>query len=104
LRFPPVREYFAGELMIEEGPRDRAVRIRSKKALVQARSESAKQLAFTNGPFGRTTKQVMPEITEMSAKVVWSIGKGFYDIERLGKCEDTCESQQELLPNSMTGS
>ena len=90
--------------MIEEGPRDRAVGIRSKKTLVQTRGEGAKELTFTNRPFGWTTKQVMPEITEMSAKVVWSIGKGFYDIERLGKCEDTCESQQELLPNSMTGS
>ena len=90
--------------MTEEGPRDRAVRIRSKKTLVQTGSEGAKQLAFANGPFGGAPKQVMPEITEMSAKVVWSVGKGFYDVERLGKCEDTCESQQELLPNPMAGS
>ena len=90
--------------MIEEGPRDRAVRIRSKKALVQARSESAKQLAFTNGPLGRAPKQVMSEIAEGFAKVLRPIGKRFYDVERLSEREDTSQSQQKLLPNSMTGS
>lgn len=90
--------------MIEEGPRDRAVCIRSKKALVQTRSESAKQFAFTNGPFGRATKQVMPEITEGLAKVLRPVGKCFYDVERLGEREDTSQSQQKLLPNSMAGS
>ena len=90
--------------MTEESPRDRAVCIRSKKALVQARSEGAKQFAFTNGPFGWTAKQVMPEIAERLAKVFRPIGKCFYDVERLGECEDTRQSQQKLLPNSMAGS
>ena len=90
--------------MIEEGPRDRAVCIRSKKALVQTRSESPKQLAFTNGPFGGATKQVMSEITEGFAKVLRSIGKCFYDVERLGEREDTRQYQQKLLPNSMARS
>ena len=90
--------------MIEEGPRDRAVCIRSKKALVQTRGESAKQLAFTNGPFGGATKQVMPEIAEGFAKVLRPVGKCFYDVERLSEREDTRQSQQELLPNSMAGS
>jgi hypothetical protein len=89
--------------MIDEGPRDRAVCIRSKNALVQTRSESAKQLAFTNGPFGGATKQVMSEITEGFAEGVRSVGKGFNDVERLSEREDTRESQQELLPNSMAG-
>ena len=90
--------------MTEEGPRDRAVCIRSKKAPVQTRGEGAKELAFTNGPFRGTTKEVMPEIAEGFAKIFWPIGKCFYDVERLRECEDTRQSQQKLLPNSMAGS
>ena len=90
--------------MIQKGPRDRAVRIRSKKALVQTCGESAKQLAFTNGPFGGTTQEIMPEIAKRFAKVFWSVGECFYYVERLRQCKDTRESQQEFLPNSMTGS
>ena len=90
--------------MTKKGPRDRAVCIRSKKALVQTRGESAKQFTFTNGPFGWTTKQVMSEIAEGIAKVLRPISKCFYDVERLRECEDTCQSQQKLLPNSMAGS
>lgn len=90
--------------MIEEGPRDRAVRIRSKKTLVQTSGEGAKEFAFTNSPLGWPTKEVMSEIAEGFAKVLRPIGKCFYDVERLRKCEDTRESQQELLPNSMAGS
>jgi len=90
--------------MTEKGPRDRAVCIRSKKTLVQTRGEGAKELAFTNGPLGWTTKEVMPEIAEGFAKVLRPIGECFYDVEWLRKCEDTRESQQELLPNSMAGS
>jgi len=90
--------------MIQEGPRDRAVRVGSKEALVQTRGESAKQLAFTNGPFGGTTQEVVPEIAKRFAKVFWSIGERFNYVERLRKRKDTGESQQEFLPNSMTGS
>lgn len=90
--------------MTEKGPRDRAVCIRSKEALVQTRGEGAKQFAFTNCPFGWTTKQVMSEIAEGFTKVLRPIGKCFYDVERLRKCEDTSQSQQKLLPNSMAGS
>ena len=87
--------------MAEKGPRDRAVCIRSKEALVQTCREGAKQFAFTNGPFRWTAKQVMSEITEGFAKVLRPISKCFYDVERLRECEDTCQSQQKLLPNSM---
>ena len=90
--------------MIQKRPRDRAVRIRSPEALVQARGESAKQLALTDGPFGRTTQEVMPEIAKWFAEIFWPIGECFYYVERLRKCKDTRESQQELLPNSMAGS
>jgi hypothetical protein len=90
--------------MTEEGPRDRAVSVGSKQALVQTRCESAKQLAFTNRPFGGTTKEVMPEIAEWFAEIFGPVGECFYDVERLRKCEDTRDSQQELLPNSMAGS
>ena len=90
--------------MIEEGPRDRAVRTRSKKTLVQTCSEGAKELTFTKGPRGWTTKEVMSEIAEGFAKVLRPIGKCFYDVERLRKCEKTRQSQQKLLPNSMAGS
>ena len=90
--------------MIQEGPRDRAVRVRSKKALVQTRGECAKELAFTNRPLGWTTEKIMSEIAEGFAKVLRPIGKRFYDVERLSEREDTSQSQQELLPNSMAGS
>ena len=55
--------------MTQKGPRDRAVCVGSKEALVQTGGESAKQFAFTNGPFGGTTKEVMPEIAKWFAKV-----------------------------------
>jgi hypothetical protein len=90
--------------MTEEGPRDRAVGVGSKEALVQTRGEGPKQLAFTNGPFGGTTEEVMPEIAEGFAKVLWPIGECLYDIERLSECQDTRQPQQELLPNSVAGS
>ena len=90
--------------MAEESPRDRAVCIRSKQALVQTSGEGAKKLAFTNGPFGRTTEEIMPKIAEGFAKVLRPIGKCFYDVERLRECKDTHQPQQELLPNSMAAS
>jgi len=90
--------------MIEEGPRDRAVRIRSKKALVQTCGEGAKQFAFADGPLRWTAKQIMSEITEVFAKVLRPVGECFDDVERFGECEDARQSQQELLPNSMAGS
>ena len=90
--------------MSEEGPRDRAVGVSSKQALVQARGEGAKELAFTHRPFRRTTKQVMAQITEVFAKVLRPVSECFDDIERLGKCEDTRQPQQELLPHSVAGS
>ena len=79
--------------MTQESPRDRAVSVGSKEALVQARGESAKQLAFTNGPLGGTTKEIMPEVAKWFAKKLWPIGECFYYVERLRKCEDTRESQ-----------
>jgi hypothetical protein len=90
--------------MIQKSPRDRAVGVGSKEALVETRGESTKQLPLTNRPFGGTTKEVMPEIAEWFAKISWSIGKCLDYVERLRECEDTRESQQELLPNSMAGS
>ncbi len=90
--------------MVQKGPRDRAVRVRSKKALVQTRRESTKQLSFTDGPFGGTTKQIVSEIAKWFAKIFRPVGEGFYYIERFGKRKDTRESQQELLPYSMAGS
>jgi hypothetical protein len=90
--------------MIEKGPRDRAVSIGSKEALVQTRRESAKQLTFTNGPFGRTTKQVMTEIAEGFTKKLRPVGECFYDVEGLGQGEDTSQPQQEFLPHSMARS
>ena len=90
--------------MAQEGPRDRAVRVGSKEALVQTRGKSAKQLAFTNGPFGGSTKEVMPETAEWFAKILGPVGERLYDIERLRECKDTGQPQQELLPHSMAGS
>ena len=79
--------------MTKESPRDRAVSVGSKEALVQTCRESAKQLAFTNCPFGGTTKEVMPEIAKGFTKIVRPVGESFYYVERLRKCEDTRESQ-----------
>lgn len=90
--------------MIQESPRDRAVRVGSKKALVQTRGESAKQLALTNSPFGGTTKQVMSEIAEWFAKIFRPVGESFNYVERLRERKDTRQSQQKLLPHSMAGS
>ena len=90
--------------MSEEGPRDRAVGIGSKQALVQTGGEGAKELALTDGPFRGTTEKVMPKIAEVFAKVLRPVSVCFYDIERLGKCEDTRQPQQKLLPNSVAGS
>ena len=90
--------------MTEERPRDRAVSPRSKETLVETRGEGAKEFAFADGPFGRTTQDVMPKIAERFAEVLRSIGECFYDVERLRKCEDARQPQQELLSNSMTGS
>jgi hypothetical protein len=75
--------------MAEEGPRDRAVGVSSKQALVQTSGEGAKELAFTNGPFGRAAEEVMPEIAEGLAKILRPIGECFYDIERLREGKDT---------------
>jgi hypothetical protein len=63
--------------MAEKGPRDRAVGICSKQALVQTRGEGAKELAFANGPFGGTTEEVMPKIAEVFAKVLRPIRESF---------------------------
>jgi len=90
--------------MTEERPRDRAVSPRSKETLVETRGEGAKEFAFADGPFGRTTEDVMPKIAERFAEVLRSIGECFYDVERLRECEDARQPQQELLPNSMAGS
>ena len=90
--------------MTKEGPRDRAVSVGSKEALVQTRGESAEQLALTHSPFGGTAKEVMSEIAEWFTKIFRPVGESFYYVERFRKCKDTSQSQQELLPNSMAGS
>ena len=71
--------------MAKDGPRDRAVSVRSKKALVQIRRESAKQLAFTDRPFRRTTKEIVSEIAEVFPEVVGAISEGLNYVEGLGK-------------------
>ena len=90
--------------MIQKGPRDRAVSVGSKQALVETRGESAKQFAFTNAPFRGTTKKVVPEIAEWLAKIFRPVGERFYYVERLRKRKDTCQSQQKFLPHSVAGS
>ena len=55
LSFTPVSKNFTGESVAKDGPRDRAVGARSKKALVQICRESTKQLALANRPFRRST-------------------------------------------------
>jgi hypothetical protein len=80
------------------------VGVGSKQAVIQICSEAPKQLAFANCPFGGPTEEVMPEIAEGFAKVLRPISECFYDIERLRERKDTRHAQQELLPNSMSGS
>jgi hypothetical protein len=45
----------------------------------------------------------MPQIAEVFPKVVRPIGKGLYDIKRLGPRQDVSQPEQELLPNSVSG-
>ena len=90
--------------MAEKGPRDRAVGIGSKQALVQTRREGAKEFAFTNGPVRGTTQEIMAKITKRFAEVLRPVGECFYDVERLSESKDTRQPQQKFLPNSMTGS
>ena len=90
--------------MAEKSPRDRAVGIGSKQALVETRGEGAKELTFTNGPVGGTTEEIMPQITEGFAKVLRPVGECFDDVERLGESKDTRQPEKKLLPNAMAGS
>ena len=89
--------------MAEKGPRDRAVSIGSKQTLVQTRGESAKELALTNGPLGRTTQEIVPQIAEVFAKVLRTVSKRLEDVERLGERQDSRQSQQKFLPKAVAG-
>jgi hypothetical protein len=87
--------------MAEECPRDRAVGIGSKQALVQTGGEGAKELSFTNGPIGGTAQKIVAKVTERFAEVLRSVGECFYDVERFRESKDTRQTQQKLLPNAM---
>ena len=71
--------------------------------MIQTGGEGAEQLSFTDGPFRGTTKQIVPQITEVSAKVLGTVSKSLEDVERLRQCQDSRQPQQKFLPNAVTG-
>lgn len=75
----------------------------SKEALVETSGKGAKQLTFTDSPFGRSAQQVLPQIAEVFAKILRPVSKRLYDVERLRERQDTRQPQQKLLPNAVTG-
>jgi hypothetical protein len=45
----------------------------------------------------------MPQIAEVFAKILRAVSKRLEDIERLRQRQDSRQSQQEFLPNAVTG-
>ena len=84
--------------MSEDGPRDRAVRVRSKEALVQVRRESAKQLPLADRPLLRATQEIVTKIAEVFSEVIGPVSEGFNYIERLGKRQEIRQTKRESLP------
>jgi len=82
----------------EDGPRDRAVRVRSKEALVQVRRESAKQLSLADRPLRRATQKIVTKIAEVFSEVIGPVSEGFNYIERLGKRQEIRQAKRESLP------
>jgi hypothetical protein len=75
----------------------------SKETMIQTGGEGPEQLSFTDGPFRGTTQQIVPQITEVSAKVLRTVSKSLEDIERLGQRQDSRQPQQKFLPNAVSG-
>lgn len=84
--------------MSEDGPRDRAVRVRSKEALVQVRRESAKQLPLADRPLRRATQEIVTKIAKVFSEVIGPVSEGFNYIERLGKRQEIRQTKRESLP------
>jgi hypothetical protein len=82
----------------EDGPRDRAVRVRSKEALVQFRRESAEQLPLTDRPLRWATQEIVTKIAEVFSEVIGPVSEGFNYIERLGKRQEIRQAKRESLP------
>jgi len=82
----------------EDGPRDRAVRVRSKEALVQVRRESAEQLPLADRPLRRATQEIVTKIAEVFSEVIGPVSEGFNYIERLGKRQEIRQTKRESLP------
>lgn len=88
--------------MSKDGPRDRAVRVRSKEALVQIRRESTEQLALADRPLRRATQEIVAEVAEVFAEILGTVSESLNYVERLGKREQISQPKQEPLPNSVS--
>src|SRR5581483_2447931 len=65
--------------------RDRAVRARSEKALVQVRREACEELALAGAPFGRPTHRIVQRLGERPAEELGPVEERLHDAERLGR-------------------
>jgi hypothetical protein len=86
----------------KDRPRDRAVGVRSKEALVQICRESTEQLALADRPLRRATKEIVAEVAEVFAEVLGTVSESLNYVERLGKREQISQPKQEPLPNSVS--
>jgi hypothetical protein len=102
LSFAPVSENFTCYFVSKDGPRDRAVSVRSKEALIQIRRESSKQLPLADRPFRRATQEIVTEIAEVFPEILGTVSESLNYVERLGKREEISQPKQEPLPNSVS--
>ena len=84
--------------MTEERPRDRAVRVRSKEALVEVRRESAEQFPLADRPFRAAAQEIVTEIAKMFSEVIRAVSESLNYVEGLGKRQEISQAKHELLP------
>jgi hypothetical protein len=98
----PVGEDFAGEPGPDQRPRDRAVGVGSKEALVETGRKSSEQLPLADRPIRGAAEQIVPEIAKISAEVMRPVSKSFDDVNRFRRGQDAGQPQQKPLANPVT--
>ena len=84
--------------MTEERPRDRAVRVRSKEALVQVCGKSAEQFPLADRPFRAAAQEIVTEIAEVFSEVIGAVSESLDYVEWLGKRQEISQAKHEPLP------
>ena len=84
--------------MAKDGPRDRAVGVRSKEALVQVCGKSAEQFPLADRPFRAATQEIVTEIAEVFSEVIGAVSESLNYVERLGKRQEISQVKYEPLP------